>query len=227
MGEYSMAEHSEDDAVANWIPWIYAHVINFCFGLEEERTFENWEILNNQVDDWRRVLPPSFTPLFYRGRDPDPDNPFPAIWFLCEWHSKFGFQLSFLLLLHRFSVIYSCHFLNIHGNIELTSAVPVLGMQSYHMAKALLNLHRPQVPMTGIEKLSHQRTQEVRPLKDLQRLQTRSNLSCSNLKAFDRQISCTTFDSFVESLSRIPAKRRGSMEASSLLYVRDSSYSPC
>lgn len=69
MGEYSMAEHSEDDAVANWILWIYAHVINFCFGLEEERTFENWETLNNQVDDWRASTTSIFyTPLLSRPR---------------------------------------------------------------------------------------------------------------------------------------------------------------
>ena len=87
MRDFDDQEPKTDDGWANRMVWIYARVVNYCFGSQEGRSNARWAALSAQVTQWHALVPGSFTPLFYR--DPDPEgSPFPAIWFLCEWHGE-------------------------------------------------------------------------------------------------------------------------------------------
>lgn len=88
-----MTAPAEDDVWANRMVWIHAHVINYCFGPTMEQTTSAWQQLNDDVDQWRLIRPSSFAPLFSRNTDPE-GSPFPAVWFLCDWHGKFRLAFS-------------------------------------------------------------------------------------------------------------------------------------
>lgn len=77
---------AEDDAWANRMIWIYAHVLNFCFDPEIDRSQVRWEYQKRRLNQWRNLLPPTFKPLFYSDALADADDPFPKIWYLSEWH---------------------------------------------------------------------------------------------------------------------------------------------
>ncbi|KAI9753811.1 MAG: hypothetical protein M4579_004992 [Chaenotheca gracillima] len=120
---------TDDDMWANRMVWTHARVINYCFGPESERSMNGWESLSAEVDRWRRLVPSSFTPLYYDDHASEGGNPFPSIWLLGESQ--------------------------------------VLGLQSYHMARVLLNLHRPEVAFGGIEKYQFRRAQEAELIHDV------------------------------------------------------------
>lgn len=77
---------ADDDAWANRMIWIYAHVLNFCFDPETHRSQARWEHQKGRLRKWRNLLPPTFKPLYYSDPSPDSDDPFPTIWYLSEWH---------------------------------------------------------------------------------------------------------------------------------------------
>ena len=88
MRDYENKEPRGDDGWANRIVWIYARIINYCFGGPKQSSNDYWVTLSGQVSQWKSLLPSSFEPLFQRSPDTD-DEGFPDIWFLCEWHGEF------------------------------------------------------------------------------------------------------------------------------------------
>lgn len=79
-------QDASDDARANHIMWIYAHIVNLCFG--EEPSKEGWDQLKSLVRQWKDSLPGSFVPLHRSEPCHDEGNPFPVIWYLSDWHGK-------------------------------------------------------------------------------------------------------------------------------------------
>ena len=88
MRDFEEQEPRGDDGWANRIVWIYARIINYCFGGQKHTSNDYWVTLSAQMFQWKSLLPNSFEPLFQKNPDDDDDG-FPAIWFLCEWHGEF------------------------------------------------------------------------------------------------------------------------------------------
>ena len=77
-----------DSTWANRVAWIYAHVLNFCYGPESGRSEEGWEFYDVKLREWKTRLPSSFQPLFYAEATDRSDSVFPSEWFLSEWHGR-------------------------------------------------------------------------------------------------------------------------------------------
>ena len=135
---------AEDHVWANRMVWIYAHVLNFCFGPESERSLDKWEDQNRNLNQWQSLLPSSFTPLYSANPSPQPGNPFPTVWFLSDWHGT----------------LISPSLRTVVPKMLLTLSI-VLGMQTFHMAKVLLNLYAPGQSQDGIDGLRQKRVREV------------------------------------------------------------------
>lgn len=76
-----------DDKWANYITFILAKTINFCFSVPAnedrgERT-DRWRELSEETSSWRQKLPVTFHPF---STAPQPGNIFPSIWLLRPWH---------------------------------------------------------------------------------------------------------------------------------------------
>lgn len=82
---YVVFDGESDDDWTNNIIWITARVINHYFGPDVSTTAsEHHNMLIKLVDDWRRGLPNTFSPLSIIVTD---DNSFPAINYPCVWHT--------------------------------------------------------------------------------------------------------------------------------------------
>ena len=88
MRDFEEQEPQGDDYWANRMVWIYARIINYCFGDRNRSLDDHWTRLSVQVSQWRRLIPSSFQPLYQSGSNID-NACFPATWFLCEWHGEF------------------------------------------------------------------------------------------------------------------------------------------
>lgn len=82
-------EIMSDDKWANYITFILAKTINFCFSdlineAREECT-NRWRELAEETSSWRQNLPVTFQPFSTASK---PENVFPSIWLLRPWHGK-------------------------------------------------------------------------------------------------------------------------------------------
>jgi hypothetical protein len=80
-----------DDMWANYMSYILAKVINFCFdeggdlgGGWEERE-GNWRELEKEVEEWGENRPTSFDYFSTAAKE---GNKFPSIWLLSPWHGN-------------------------------------------------------------------------------------------------------------------------------------------
>jgi hypothetical protein len=90
--EFLPSRDMADDMWANYISYLLARVINFCFGNNGDVELEDrgmaWQELKDDVVAWRSSRPESFNPF---ATAPKAGNAFPSIWILQPWHSKFAF----------------------------------------------------------------------------------------------------------------------------------------
>lgn len=84
-----------DDMWANYISYILARVINFCFDDNGSFDLEDrgriWQELIADVSAWRSNRPGSFDHFSTTAKD---GNAFPSIWLLQPWHGKFELDLN-------------------------------------------------------------------------------------------------------------------------------------
>lgn len=85
--EISFNYDADENTWANWMVWIAAEVVDFCFG-EHDNRFERWDILNRKSQTWYNCKPASFSPIYYRDRAPEEGRYLPDIWLACPWHSE-------------------------------------------------------------------------------------------------------------------------------------------
>jgi hypothetical protein len=78
---------SDENTWANWMVWIAAEVVDFCFGRYDDR-WARWEMLSRKSQKWYECKPMSFAPLFYQDRAPEDGKHLPELLFACPWHSK-------------------------------------------------------------------------------------------------------------------------------------------
>lgn len=77
---------ASDTTWANRMVWIYANIVNLCFGVESERTELKWNMLDEQLDMWKENLPSTFAPLYYKPATAQSKLTFPTEWFASDWH---------------------------------------------------------------------------------------------------------------------------------------------
>lgn len=86
--DISATAATADEVWANRVSWIYAHILNFCFGPEEQRTQTLCDFYSDKLEQWKGRLPSSFQPLFYKHAADEPRTVFPQEWFLSECHGN-------------------------------------------------------------------------------------------------------------------------------------------
>ncbi|KAH7310840.1 hypothetical protein B0I35DRAFT_397230 [Stachybotrys elegans] len=93
------ADVKSETAWANTMTWICATVVHFCFQttvyLEPSMRLQRWYELSEAVENWNRMKPSTFEPIWSGEGDP-----FPEIFFTADWHvMAFGFyHLARMLL---------------------------------------------------------------------------------------------------------------------------------
>jgi hypothetical protein len=89
--EFIPSKYMEDDIWANYISYILATIINFCFGdmggLALEDRNMTWQEWNADVSAWRSNRPRSFDPF---SAAPKAGNAFPSVWLLQPCHGNFS-----------------------------------------------------------------------------------------------------------------------------------------
>lgn len=89
--EFVPSENMTDDMWSNYISYILAKVINFCFDDMGTRTLEHrgasWQELETEVSTWRSNRPLSFNAFSTASKY---GNAFVSLWLLSPWHGKFG-----------------------------------------------------------------------------------------------------------------------------------------
>lgn len=87
--EFVPSKDMNDDMWANYMSYILARIIDFCFddvaGMTLEDRNMTWQELNEEVSAWRTNQPESFNPFSIA---PKSGNAFPSIWLLQPWHGK-------------------------------------------------------------------------------------------------------------------------------------------
>lgn len=90
-----MATVEVETAWCNWMTWILAEVVEYCFG-EKTRNFDEaisaWKALLSKVEMWDANKPKSFLPVAINGRDPSKLRPFPEIYYGSDWHGEFCYH---------------------------------------------------------------------------------------------------------------------------------------
>jgi len=80
-----------DDMWANYMSYVLAKVVNFCFddgfgGGNAGQRIEIWRKLQGEVEGWGEKRPESFYPFSTGAKE---GNVFPSIWLLSPWHGNF------------------------------------------------------------------------------------------------------------------------------------------
>lgn len=105
--------------------------------------------VEQEVEGWFNTKPHTFNPIRFIPRTQRLDQRFPVIWMLLSVHGTY-------------------HWTGCVGFILLT-AVSVIGLQYYHVAKIVLAVSSSPRPAVGYENLKHLRNIEVcRPFHDSQ-----------------------------------------------------------
>lgn len=88
-----MHDHPENIHPSDYISYILAKVINACFAnnvqqlsLQDRRVY--WRSLQSELAKWKTDLPASFAPYSHAAKE---DNPFPSLWMLQPYQSKYGY----------------------------------------------------------------------------------------------------------------------------------------
>lgn len=89
-----MATVEEESEWCNWITWILAEVVDFCFGpktckagLQDAKS--GWKILLQKVEMWETNKPKTFLPVAVNERDLEKGRRFPELWYGSGWHGLF------------------------------------------------------------------------------------------------------------------------------------------
>jgi len=62
-----------------------AETIQWCFGIQEhERSMTQFQELLSYAVNWLKLVPPCYTPIYYRGADAHPDAIFPEVMYLSD-----------------------------------------------------------------------------------------------------------------------------------------------
>jgi len=86
--EFVPSQDMDNDMWSNYISYILAKVINFCFANGDgttnlERRGETWQVLEKEVESWRESRPENFNAFSMAEKA---GNAFPSIWLLSPWH---------------------------------------------------------------------------------------------------------------------------------------------
>ncbi|KAE9375243.1 hypothetical protein N431DRAFT_542827 [Stipitochalara longipes BDJ] len=85
--EFVPSANMADDMWSNYISYILAKIINFCFDVSSSVAFEQrkstWQELETEVSGWRENRSRSFNAF---STAPKSGNAFPSIWLLSPWH---------------------------------------------------------------------------------------------------------------------------------------------
>ena len=86
-----MPSVEEESEWCNWITWILAEVVDFCFGPTMcETSFQDaksvWKTLLERVEMWEINKPGTFLPIAAIERAPQKSRWFPELWYGSEWH---------------------------------------------------------------------------------------------------------------------------------------------
>ena len=63
----------------------FADTLTYCNG-DSPKTVPRWKELWQYLDNWERLIPPSFRPMFDEPADPKQGRLFPEVWFSNECH---------------------------------------------------------------------------------------------------------------------------------------------
>jgi hypothetical protein len=90
-GELATVE--EESAWCNWVTWILAEVVEFCFGekskhMSEEERIKVWVALKGKVKMWDENRPSSFAAIAVEESDRSKGRVFPSYWYGNDWHGK-------------------------------------------------------------------------------------------------------------------------------------------
>jgi hypothetical protein len=143
--EISFGSDADENTWANWMVWIAAEVVDFCFGGGDGERIERWEVLRGKCENWFECKPKSFDPLYYAERAPGEGKYLPELWMACPWHSQFAL----------------CDTLYLRTGGRLTKRLIVTALQYYCLAKILLTVHNPSRPIMGLGVKRAQRRIEV------------------------------------------------------------------
>ena len=89
-----MATVEEESEWCNWITWILAEVVDFCFGPKTRKAGlqdakSGWKSLRQKVEMWEINKPKTFLPVAVNERDLEKGRWFPELWYGSEWHGLF------------------------------------------------------------------------------------------------------------------------------------------
>lgn len=89
-----LATVEEESEWCNWMTWILAEVVDFCFGHKCRTTSPQdalpaWEGLIEKVKMWETNKPKSFLPIIINKREPANNRWFPELWYGSEWHGDY------------------------------------------------------------------------------------------------------------------------------------------
>jgi hypothetical protein len=132
-----------DDMWANYISYIIARIINFCFDRTNNIPLEEkpdlWQALHAEVLEWRSSRPASFNTF---STTPKFGNIFPSHWMVRPWHGKY-------------------HLANLSKNMLIFVIRIVAGEQYCSVAEILLAQSKPHPDIPQFRNLNLDQDQEI------------------------------------------------------------------